>query len=108
VKSWEDSQPQQLTILDNQTIKNIKQISGSEYINCNLYAAESMFLGLRILEGIDLASVSADTTLDLKERYRNEIKDLQNQGLLEWSDSKLRLTKSAYLIANQVFTEFLV
>ena len=108
VKNWEDSQPQKLTILDNQAFNNIKQIGGSEYIDCNLYAAESMFLGLRILEGIDLASVSADTTLDLKERYKNEINDLQNQGLLEWSDSKLRLTKSAYLIANQVFTEFLV
>ena len=66
-----------------------------------------MFLGLRLLDGMDLAQVSSQAGTDLGERYRAEIEECQELGLLEWSGSNLRLTKPTYLIANQVFTRFL-
>ena len=43
---------------------------------------------------------------DLAERYREEIKDLIELGLLQQHGYNLRLASSAYLIANQVFTRF--
>ena len=48
-----------------------------------------------------------DKGADLGRRYREEIAELQELGLLEWSGPRLRLTKPTYLIANQVFTRFL-
>ena len=66
-----------------------------------------MFLGLRLLEGVDLAQASSQAGTDLGEKYRVEIDDLQDLGLLEWCGPKLRLTKPTYLIANQVFTRFM-
>jgi len=77
-----------------------------EHIDENTFLAETMFLGLRLLEGMDLAEVSARIGIDLGERYRSEIQDLTELGLLEQEGPLLRLTKPAHLIANQVFTRF--
>ena len=66
-----------------------------------------MFLGLRLLDGMDLTQASSEAGIDLGERYRAEIEESLDLGLLEWAGSKLRLTKPTYLIANQVFTRFL-
>jgi oxygen-independent coproporphyrinogen-3 oxidase len=65
-----------------------------------------MFLGLRLLDGMDLAEASAGAGADLEAKYRPEIEDLAGLGLLERQDGRLRLTESAYFIANQVFTRF--
>ncbi|HAI09193.1 MAG TPA: coproporphyrinogen III oxidase, partial [Dehalococcoidia bacterium] len=65
-----------------------------------------MFLGLRLLEGMNLAQVSAQVGIDLAQRYESEIQDLTELGLLEQVGPRLRLTKSTHLIANQVFTRF--
>jgi coproporphyrinogen III oxidase-like Fe-S oxidoreductase len=65
-----------------------------------------MFLGLRLLEGMNLAQVSAQVGIDLAQRYESEIQDLTGLGLLEQVGPRLRLTKSTHLIANQVFTRF--
>jgi oxygen-independent coproporphyrinogen-3 oxidase len=66
-----------------------------------------MFLGLRLLDGMDLAVNSERIGVDLGDKYRAEIAELVDLGLLERERNSLRLTKGAYLIANQVFTRFL-
>ena len=65
-----------------------------------------MFLGLRLLEGMDLAEVSSQVGINLAHRYESEIRDLTELGLLEQVGPRLRLPKPAHLIANQVFTRF--
>jgi coproporphyrinogen III oxidase-like Fe-S oxidoreductase len=66
-----------------------------------------MFLGLRLLDGIDLAEASARVGLDLETKYRQQIVELLELELLEQEGNRLRLTRDTYLIANQVFTRFL-
>jgi oxygen-independent coproporphyrinogen-3 oxidase len=66
-----------------------------------------MFLGLRLLDGMDLNQASHEAGIDLGARYQAEIGELIDLGLLEQEGSCLRLTQEAYLIANQVFTRFL-
>ena len=56
---------------------------------------------------MDLTQASSEAGIDLGERYRAEIEESLDLGLLEWAGSKLRLTKPTYLIVNQVFTRFL-
>ena len=72
-------------------------------------AAETMFLGLRLLDGMDIAAASARVGINLAARYERELAELTADGLLVWDgDGRLRLAEGAYLVANQVFTRFLV
>ena len=71
-------------------------------------AAETMFLGLRLLGGLDLAAASAQMGIDLAARYERELAELVAEGLLvRMGNGHLRLAEEAYLVANQVFTRFL-
>jgi oxygen-independent coproporphyrinogen-3 oxidase len=107
VKRWAESNPQPLAALTEDALQSIPPVGGQEYINQELAAAETMFLGLRLLDGIDLDEASARVALDLKSKYRQQIAELLELGLLEQEGSRLRLSREAYLIANQVFTRFL-
>ena len=73
-------------------------------------AAETMFLGLRLLDGMDAAAASSRVGIDLLEPLRDgNWRSSRRTGC--WcgnGDSRLRLAEGAYLVANQVFTRFLV
>jgi coproporphyrinogen III oxidase-like Fe-S oxidoreductase len=56
---------------------------------------------------MDLVENSERAGTDLAGKYREEIAELIDLGLLEQNGKCLRLTRNAYLIANQVFTRFL-
>jgi hypothetical protein len=58
---------------------------------------------------MDPTAASARIGIDLTARYRRELAELTAEGLLVWqADGRLRLAEEAYLVANQVFTRFLV
>jgi oxygen-independent coproporphyrinogen-3 oxidase len=87
-------------------LESVFPVDHQEYIDPETFCAETMLLGLRLLEGMDLAEVSEQVGIDLAQRYASEISDLTELGLLEQVGPRLRLTKPAHLIANQVFTRF--
>ena len=84
-----------------------RTVDGWEYIDDATRCAETMFLGLRLLDGLSLPLASAAAGQDLEARYEGEIDDLLGLGLLLRDGDTIRLEESAYLIANQVFTRFL-
>ncbi len=84
-----------------------RTVDGWEHIGADTACAETMFLGLRLLDGLDLPQASAAVGRDLAARYRAEIEELLTLGLLRREGDTIRLHESAYLIANQVFTRFL-
>ena len=106
VQDWAGSNPQPAAVLNEELLNGVLPVDRCEHIDAETHCSETMFLGLRILEGMDLDKVSADVGCDLAARYRSEIQELIDLGLLEWKDRLLGLTKSAHLIANQVFTRF--
>ena len=106
VKKWEDSQPQPFDSLKGGELDTVSPVADREYIGLETSCAETMFLGLRLLEGMDLEEASAQVGADLQARYASQIGELTELGLLECRGSHLRLTERAYLIANQVFTRF--
>ena len=55
---------------------------------------------------MDLDEASDRVGVDLAAHFRPQIQESLDAGLLEQEGAKLRLTKPAYLIANQVFTKF--
>ena len=89
-------------------IESVPTVDGLEVIDEATTAAETMFLGLRLLDGMDVGAASERVGIDLLTRYGREIAELTAEGLLVWEgDGRLRLAEAAYLVGNQVFTRFL-
>ncbi len=88
-------------------LRQARTVDGWEHIDADTACAETMFLGLRLLDGLDLRQASAAAGQDLAARYHAEIEELLALGLLRREGDIIRLDESAYLIANQVFTRFL-
>ena len=88
-------------------LREARTVDGWEHIDADTDCAETMFLGLRLLDGLDLRRASASVGHDLAARYRAEIEELLALDLLRRDGDIIRLEESAYLIANQVFTRFL-
>ena len=90
-------------------IAAVPTVDGWEVSDEATTAAETMFLGLRLLDGMDVAAASARVGIDLSARYERELAELTADGLLVWEpDGRLRLAEEAYLVGNQVFTRFLL
>ena len=89
-------------------IREVPTVDGIEEIDAATAAAETMFLGLRLLDGMDIDDAGQRAGVDLRACYRHELEELTAAGLLVWEpDGRLRLAEQAYLVANQVFTRFL-
>ena len=106
-KEWAAQVTGPVSGISDEWLDGVGPVGGYESISPDLAAAETMFLGLRLLDGLDMADASARAATDLAARYRSQIEDLLGLGLLEQEDTVIRLNPSAYLIANQVFTRFL-
>ena len=72
---------------------------------------ETMMMGLRLLsEGVSSTRFQTRFGLDMREVFSTEIDRLLGRGLVQWGGidgDSLVLTEQAYLIANQVFLEFI-
>lgn len=64
---------------------------------------EELFLGLRQLEGIDLARIEKQYNAGLRDR----VEALQQAGLVEFDGTRLRLNPARLTVANEVFVELL-
>ena len=64
---------------------------------------EELFLGLRQLEGIDVARIERQYNASLRER----IARLEQAGLVEFDGTRLRLNPARLTVANEVFVELL-
>lgn len=85
-----------------------KPLLGSlEVITPELERAESLILGLRLIEGVNLEGFQQRYGLKLDEYYRGEIRELVELGLLEEVGPALRLTRRGRLLGNEVFLRFL-
>ncbi|HYT49175.1 MAG TPA: radical SAM family heme chaperone HemW [Pyrinomonadaceae bacterium] len=65
--------------------------------------SEAIFLGLRLMRGIDLQSHRAKFGKDLREEYNGELDRLLAAGLIEIDDELLKLTTRGALLSNEVF-----
>ncbi len=68
--------------------------------------AEFMFLGLRLLEGVDTGEFTLQFGLELEAAFPKIVGRLCERGLLSMEGSLLRLTSKGLLLANLVMGEF--
>ena len=68
---------------------------------------ESLFLGLRKLEGVSLKAIKEQFGIDLTRYFQNTLEELQACAMVEMEGDQLRLTDQALLISNEIFQEFI-
>jgi oxygen-independent coproporphyrinogen-3 oxidase len=82
--------------------------SNTETIDHATSMAETMLLGLRLLErGVQAGAFEARHGVALEEVYGSVIDDLAGMGLLERTGTAVRLTPRGLLLANDVIARFL-
>lgn len=69
--------------------------------------AETMFLGLRLLEGVGKNDFSQRFGKEIKDVYYPQIKRLIKTGLLKEEIDNFVLTRKGIFLANEVFVEFI-
>jgi oxygen-independent coproporphyrinogen-3 oxidase len=82
-------------------------VESSEVLSERQAMGETVMLGLRMLDGLDITAFRDRFGVDLTEVYNAEIRDFISRGLLELTKTHLRLTSSGLLIANEISAEFL-
>ena len=69
--------------------------------------SESIILGLRLAEGVNLDDIGQAFSINLQSRYAAEMVELSALGLVDMSGDRLRLTPKGRLLGNEVFIRFL-
>lgn len=69
---------------------------------------EEMFLGLRLMQGVQLDQINQKYEVNVDEIYGKAFADLIQKGYLERNGSNIRLTSGGLLMANEVFEQFLL
>lgn len=83
-------------------------VEAGEQIDLDGEMAESMILGLRLLEGVRVDQFTARFGRSPQQQYGPVLDRLAAQGLLERSGESLRLTSRGLRLGNRVWQEFLV
>jgi oxygen-independent coproporphyrinogen-3 oxidase len=68
---------------------------------------EELFLGLRLLDGINVGALEARYNTAALNALRQRIDSLVERGLVEWRGDRLRLAPSRISVSNEVFVELM-
>lgn len=79
----------------------------SEQLNAEERLREAVFLGLRLIDGIDLAAFETRFGVDLSQYEPAILEKHVSTGLLEISTGRLRLTDEGRFVADTVISDFL-
>ncbi|MEW6425340.1 MAG: radical SAM family heme chaperone HemW [Bacillota bacterium] len=81
-------------------------VAAQEDLTRQTLMTETVFLGLRLREGLDLSAFTGRFGQTVQEVFPEQINRLLDFNLLEIRDNFLRLTGKGLPVANQVFAEF--
>ena len=104
---WVEASINPVDELIESVLQGVPTLGGWEHISQETACSETMFLGLRLLDGLNLTEASKRTGIDLAKKFQASIQECIELGLLDQDGDCLKLTESTYLIANQAFTRFL-
>jgi oxygen-independent coproporphyrinogen-3 oxidase len=68
--------------------------------------AEALFLGMRLMRGVDVRRYRESFGVDLREAHAADLDRFHKAGLLEFDGDLIRLTRSGALLSNEVFAAF--
>lgn len=82
-------------------------LSEDSYLSRENELEESIFLGLRLNEGIDLNKLSKEFGIDLERKNKKKLEHLTLQGFVEQEGSIVKLTKKGMDLANAIIVELI-
>ncbi len=68
--------------------------------------AEALFLGMRMMRGVDARRYHESFGVDLREAHAADLDRFHKAGLLEFDGDLIRLTRTGALLSNEVFAAF--
>ena len=68
---------------------------------------EVLFMGLRLVEGVDVEAIARDFGVDVWRRYGADLQPFVSQELLVYDRPRLRLTRPGMLLANEIMRVFI-
>ncbi len=68
--------------------------------------AESIFLGLRLMRGVDLREHRRRFGADILDDYASDLEQFREAGLIEFDNELIKLTRQGVLLSNEVFSAF--
>ena len=68
--------------------------------------AEALFLGMRMMSGINLSRYRESFGVDLRSEHSDDLDRFCKAGLVEFDGELLRLTRTGALLSNEVFAAF--
>jgi len=68
--------------------------------------AEAVFLGMRLMQGVDLRRYRESFGVDLRDEYADDLDRFCKAGLIELDGDLIRLTRTGALLSNEVFAAF--
>ena len=68
--------------------------------------AEAVFLGMRLMEGVDLRRYRESFGVDLRDEHAEDLDRFCKAGLVELDGDLIRLTRTGALLSNEVFAAF--
>ena len=68
--------------------------------------AEALFLGMRLMRGVDVRRYRESFGVDLREQHAADLDRFRKAGLLEFDGDLIRLTRTGALLSNEVFAAF--
>jgi oxygen-independent coproporphyrinogen-3 oxidase len=89
------------------SLAGMRQVVSVERVDEALAMADTLILGLRLVEGVSLSGFRERFGVELSERYADRLGELLDSGLIETADGRLRLTSRGRLLGNEVFQRFL-
>jgi oxygen-independent coproporphyrinogen-3 oxidase len=68
--------------------------------------AEALFLGMRLMQGVDMRRYRESFGVDLRDQHREDLDRFCKAGLVELDGDLIRLTRTGALLSNEVFAAF--
>jgi len=68
---------------------------------------EALFMGLRLVDGVDLGAIGRDFGVDVWSQYGIDLQPFVDQDLLVYDSPHLRLTRAGMLLANEIMRVFI-
>ena len=86
--------------------EGISPIVEQRELDANELRAEAVFLGMRMMRGIDTLTYQRLFGVDIREEHRDDFSRFEEAGLIEFDGNLVRLTRSGALMSNEVFARF--
>jgi oxygen-independent coproporphyrinogen-3 oxidase len=81
-------------------------IVDEQQLSENDVRAEALFLGMRLMRGVDVRRYRESFGVDLHDQHGDDLDRFYKAGLLEFDGDLIRLTRTGALLSNEVFAAF--